>query len=105
MLVRGTFGTVSVGGYNANGGHGKLSAKYGLGADQVLEINLITPKGEIITANKCQNTDYFWAMRGGRGSTYGVVVAYVLKGIPTVRTARYSGSVSGWDEITHLHKN
>jgi hypothetical protein len=104
MLVGGAFGTVSVGGYIANGGHGGLSAKYGLGADQVLEIDLVTPQGDIITANECQNTDYFWAMRGGGGSTYGVVVAYVLKAIPTARTARYSGSVYGWDEITYLHK-
>jgi hypothetical protein len=105
MLVGGAFGTVSVGGYISNGGHGGLSAKYGLGADQVLEIDLVTPQGEIITANECQNTDYFWAMRGGGGSTYGVVVNFVLKGIPTVRTARYSGSVYGWDEITYLHKS
>jgi hypothetical protein len=105
MLVGGAFGSVSVGGYIQNGGHGGLSAKYGLGADQVLEIDLVTPQGEIITANECQNTDYFWAIRGGGGSTYGVVVNFVLHAIPTVRTARYSGSVHGWDEITYLHKS
>lgn len=63
-LVGGAFGTVSVGGYISNGGHGQLSAKYGLAADMVLEIQAVTPAGEIITANECQNQDYFWAMRG-----------------------------------------
>jgi FAD/FMN-containing dehydrogenase len=63
-LVGGAFGSVSVGGYISNGGHGSLSAKYGLGADMVLEIELVTAAGDIITANECQNQDYFWAMRG-----------------------------------------
>jgi FAD/FMN-containing dehydrogenase len=63
-MVGGNFRSVSVGGYLSNGGHGLLSAKYGLGADMVLEIELVTADGEIITANECQNQDYFWAMRG-----------------------------------------
>jgi FAD/FMN-containing dehydrogenase len=82
-VVGGAFESVSVGGYLANGGHGHLSAKYGLGADMVLEIDLVNAgkqssflgkkytlkavnaEGEYITANECQNQDYFWAMRGG----------------------------------------
>jgi FAD/FMN-containing dehydrogenase len=63
-IVGGAFGSVSVGGYISNGGHGVLSAKYGLGADMVLQIELVTASGETITANECQNQDYFWAMRG-----------------------------------------
>jgi FAD/FMN-containing dehydrogenase len=64
-LVGGKFESVSVGGFLANGGHGLLSAKYGLGADMVLEIELVNAEGEYITANECQNQEYFWAMRGG----------------------------------------
>jgi FAD/FMN-containing dehydrogenase len=63
-LVGGAFKSVSVGGFLSNGGHGAMSAKYGLGADMVLEIELINAAGEQITANECQNQDYFWAMRG-----------------------------------------
>lgn len=63
-MVGGNFKSVSVGGYLSNGGHGLLSAKYGLGADMVLEITLVTANGEAIIANECQNQDYFWAMRG-----------------------------------------
>jgi FAD/FMN-containing dehydrogenase len=65
-VVGGYRGSVSVGGYIANGGHGELSAKYGLAADMVSEIELVTADGQIITANECQNKDYFWAMRGVR---------------------------------------
>lgn len=64
MIVAGAAKTVSVGGFLSNGGHGPLSAKYGLGADMVAEIELVTAAGELIKANECQNQDYFWAMRG-----------------------------------------
>ena len=63
-VVGGYTSTVGIGGFLSNGGHGKMSAKYGYGADMVLEINLVTAAGEVITANECQNTEYFWAMRG-----------------------------------------
>lgn len=55
---------VTMGGYLTGGGHSPLSHIYGLGADQVYEVEMVTPKGEIVTANECQNTDLFWAVRG-----------------------------------------
>lgn len=29
-------------------------------------MEIVTPQGEILTLNECQNTDLFWAMRGVR---------------------------------------
>ncbi|KAK3694284.1 hypothetical protein B0T22DRAFT_506654 [Podospora appendiculata] len=63
-IVGGGGRTVSVGGYLTGGGHSLLSASYGLGTDQVLEMEVVTPSGEIVTANECQNTDLFRAMGG-----------------------------------------
>jgi FAD/FMN-containing dehydrogenase len=62
--VGGSSKSVSVGGYLTGGGHSLLSSRYGLGTDQVLEMEIVTPMGDIVTANECQNTDLFWAMRG-----------------------------------------
>ena len=56
--------TVALGGFITGGGHSILAPHYGMAADQVLELELVTPSGEIVTANECQNTDLFWAMRG-----------------------------------------
>lgn len=56
--------TVSVGGYVTGAGHGLLAPSHGLAADQVLEMEVVTPDGKIVTANECQNQDLFWAMRG-----------------------------------------
>lgn len=55
---------VGLGGYITGGGHSPISAKYGLAADNVLEMALVTPTGDIVVANECQNQDLFWAMRG-----------------------------------------
>jgi FAD/FMN-containing dehydrogenase len=56
--------TVGIGGYLTGGGHSVLSATYGLAADQVLEVEIVTPGGDILTVTECQNRDLFWAVRG-----------------------------------------
>ena len=63
-VVGGGGATVSVGGYLTGGGHSLLSARHGLGTDQVLQMEVVTPKGEILTLNECSHPDLFWAMRG-----------------------------------------
>jgi len=63
-IVSGGAETVGVGGYLTGGGHAALSSTYGLGADQVLELEVVTPGGDILTINECQNRDLFWAFRG-----------------------------------------
>ncbi|KAE9983863.1 hypothetical protein BLS_003521 [Venturia inaequalis] len=102
-LVGGNFKSVSVGGHISGGGHGLLSAKYGLAADNVLEITLVNANGEAIIANECQNPEYFWAMRGGGGFTYGVATSFTLQGIRTGPSALYRSTVSGWDQIAYIH--
>lgn len=51
-----------------------LSNNFGLGADRVLQYRVVTPQGKYLTANACQNTDLFYALRGGGGGTFGVVM-------------------------------
>lgn len=69
------------------GGHGPAVHDYGLGADQVLEATVALACGEIVTANPCENPDLFYAIRGGGGGTYGVVLSTVIKAYPTVKVA------------------
>jgi FAD/FMN-containing dehydrogenase len=59
-----------------------LTASYGLGVDQVLQFKVILANGELVTANKCQYTDLFWALRGGGGGTFGVVTEVTMKVYP-----------------------
>lgn len=63
-IVAGGSETVGIGDYLTGGGHGPLGPTYGMGADQVLEMEIVTPGGDILTINECQTRDLFWAMRG-----------------------------------------
>jgi hypothetical protein len=83
MVVGGNCPTVGIaGGFTQGGGHGHLASKYGLGADQVLEWEVVTANGELVTANEDSHPDLFWALRGGGGGTYGAVVSMTIKAYP-----------------------
>lgn len=75
----------SMGGYILGGGHSRLSSIYGMAADQILSLNVVTANGHFVTASPTSNTDLFWALRGGGGSTFGVVVSVIIKVFPRMR--------------------
>jgi FAD/FMN-containing dehydrogenase len=54
-----------------------------LGADQILEAQVVLASGVIVTANACQTCDLFFAIRAGGGGTYGVVVSITAKAHPS----------------------
>jgi hypothetical protein len=86
-IVGGLEATVGLGGYLTGGGHSPLSTAYGMAADNVLELTVITPSGSMLTVNECQNQDLFYAFRGGGGSTFGVMTSVTLKAYPTPHVA------------------
>jgi FAD/FMN-containing dehydrogenase len=71
-----------IGGWAQGGGHSPASRNYGLGADQILDATVVLASGDIVTADACQNTDLFFAIRGGGGGTFGVVVSTTVKAHP-----------------------
>jgi FAD/FMN-containing dehydrogenase len=64
VVVGGGTPTVGLGGHIQGGGHGPLTSKYGLAADNVLQVKVTLPEGRTVVANDYQNTDIFWAIRG-----------------------------------------
>lgn len=66
-LVAGGYTVGAYGGWIQGGGHSALASKYGLGADQALSIQVVTADGRFVTADPTQNTDLFYALRGGGG--------------------------------------
>lgn len=83
MIIVGSAATVGVGGFLTGGGQSLMSSQKGLATDAVLEASVALPSGEIITANACENPDIFWAVRGGGGSTVGVVLNFTFKAFPS----------------------
>ncbi|CAF4172789.1 unnamed protein product, partial [Rotaria sp. Silwood2] len=82
--IGGASGTVSaVGGYLQGGGHSPLSRWQGLAADQVLEYDVVIANGQRQTVSPCQNGDLFWALSGGGGGTYAIVLSAVIRTFPS----------------------
>ncbi|KAL4962007.1 uncharacterized protein BDV14DRAFT_210755 [Aspergillus stella-maris] len=99
LMVVGGEGQVR--GYLLGGGHSPLSSIYGMGADQVLSLEVITPDGKFVTASFSENEELFWALRGGGGSTFGVVTSVTVKAYPTVPVTTSSFTFSTGEKITH----
>jgi hypothetical protein len=79
-IVGGECGTVGVaGGYSQGGGHSVLISENGMGSDQVLEWEVITTRGDYLIATPEQNSDLYWALSGGGGGTYGVVIGVTVR--------------------------
>ncbi|KAF5391920.1 hypothetical protein D9757_001789 [Collybiopsis confluens] len=74
----------AVGGWLQGGGHGMLSNTMGLGVDRALQFKVVTPDGQYRVANSCQNQDLFFALRGGGGGTFGVVMESTVLASPRV---------------------
>jgi hypothetical protein len=81
--------TVGVIGWFTGGGHGPLTSDYGMGADNVLEATVVLPSGELVTTNACQHPELLFAIRGGGGGTYGVILSAVMKAHPTPQTTHH----------------
>jgi FAD/FMN-containing dehydrogenase len=72
--LHGSSPNVGVVGYSLGGGIGWLARMHGLSAESVLAVELVTSDGALVRADRTQNTELFWALRGGGGGL-GVVVA------------------------------
>lgn len=74
-----------IGGYLQGGGHSPISRMFGMAADNVLEFTVVLlTTGEIVTANACTHPDLFWALRGGGGGTFAVVLSATMRTFPSV---------------------
>src|SRR6185312_7150304 len=65
---------VGVAGYSLGGGLGWLGRKHGLQANALTAVEIVTADGELRRIDHDNETDLFWAVRGG-GGNYGVVTA------------------------------
>lgn len=71
--------TVAIGGNAIGGGVGYFDSVYGLAADNVVEFEMVTASGNLVTANELTNSDLFWALRGVGPGYIGIVTKLKMK--------------------------
>ncbi|XP_023871612.2 berberine bridge enzyme-like 21 [Quercus suber] len=96
--------TVGVGGHLSGGGYGNMLRKHGLSVDHVLDAKLVDVNGKILD-KESMGEDLFWAIRGGGGASFGVILSYKIKLIPvpeTVSVFRIERSLDEEENVTDI---
>lgn len=92
-IPAGTCPSVGIGGHTLGGGFGLASRAWGLAADNVVSLHIVTADGRVLTADSTNHPDLFWACRGGGGGNFGIVTRFVFR---THRVTGGSYFIASW---------
>lgn len=74
----GVISTTGIAGLTLGGGLGWLMGSYGLAADNLVSVELVTASGEVVKASADEHPDLFWALHGG-GGNFGVAASFEFR--------------------------
>ena len=70
--------SIGITGLTLGGGLGWLAGKCGASCDNVIRANVITADGKVLEASANENSDLFWAIKGG-GGNFGIISQLELR--------------------------
>jgi FAD/FMN-containing dehydrogenase len=111
-ITSGDTRSVGVGGLTLLGGFGWLVREHGLALDSLFQVEIVTADGKVLRADATENSDLYWAVRGG-GGNFGVVTRFVFRaqGLPGVvagaitvgaTTSTLSNAIRQWRDAMRM---
>src|SRR5262249_47459435 len=102
----GAISTTGIAGLTLGGGLGWAMAKYGLAADNLIGVELVTADGSVLDVNDETDPDLLWALRGG-GGNFGVAasLAYRLHPLATVTGGLIAHPVEKAPEMLRFYRD
>jgi FAD/FMN-containing dehydrogenase len=79
--VLGFVSATGIAGLTTGGGFGYLSRRHGWTCDNLGTLEVVTADGNVVRASASENTDLFWALRGGSGN-FGIVTSFEFQLFP-----------------------
>ncbi len=93
--------TTGIAGLTLGGGFGWISRKYGLTIDSLLSAQVVTPKGDVVVCDEQNNSDLFWAIRGG-GGNFGIITSFRFKLHPVGPSVMAGPLIFDFDEAKSI---
>src|SRR3954449_4723281 len=70
--------STGIAGLTLGAGSGWIERKFGYACDNLLEADVVTADGRFLRCNDTENSDLFWALKGG-GGNFGVVTQFTYR--------------------------
>ncbi|MGA3158898.1 MAG: FAD-binding oxidoreductase [Steroidobacteraceae bacterium] len=93
---------VGMGGFAMCGGHGWDSRVFGLGCENLVALDLVDSRGDLIHASESENSDYLWAARGSGPGFFGAATRYYVRLHPRPQVMRSHGFIFGAEELENV---
>ncbi|CAA0827579.1 FAD-binding Berberine family protein [Striga hermonthica] len=71
--------SLGIGGHITGGAYGALMRKFGLGIDSAIDARIVMADGTVVASVAHSDPDLFWALKGGGGGNFGIILAWRLK--------------------------
>ena len=99
-LPSGSCPSVGISGVTLGGGFGLAGRQFGLTADNLVAVQIVTADGQVRTVNERTDPDLLWALRGGGGGNFGVVTDFTFKIHPLPPSAAYFNITWPWSSAS-----
>jgi FAD/FMN-containing dehydrogenase len=91
--------TVGIGGISTGGGITAIQRTAGVISDNILSATIVDAKGDSLHVSAHENSDLFWAIRGGGGGNFGIITSYKFKIRPAPRRVGIFQIIWPWAQV------